>query len=253
MARISLVPLGTVLEEIERIQNTLYTDRLREYIQQYRDCKEFDVGIYPFVIRSPLFLHGKKLDTDINTLAKLYARRFGVDVDSQDIMVVILSLCVRLELSFLELAMNEEERLIRARNLHSDDLTPNRIWNIEQNRPILVAKDLAYLGIPIKTTMSILLARGVFKCLAVQRDLIRLKNVWKSRITDTLGKIRIAKENRDNVEHAYLKGYLKAYEESRRAIRALCRSDRWQAPDNDKYAMRFLKELENDNSRADPM
>lgn len=35
---------------------------------------------------------------------------------------------------------------------YSNQLTPNLIWNIEQNKPSLVARDMAQYGIPVDTT-----------------------------------------------------------------------------------------------------
>ena len=103
---------------------------------------------------------------------------------------------------------------------YQTDLTPKGINNIEQNKPCLIASDLAALGIPRDTTYSILLGRGVFKWLAVRRDLIRLKNLWRSHITIIIATIKAAKEEGDEYHHAYLKGYLKAYEQCRAEVRA---------------------------------
>ena len=114
------------------------------------------------------------------------------------------------------------------------------IWCIRQNKPSYVAKDLAIFGVPEKITHRILLARGVYKWFSVRRQLIKLKDVWKSRI-------RVAHEEiRNTKNRSYLKGYLKAYEEARKEVRVLCHSERWQAPDFDRDAQRFLKELENE-------
>ena len=126
---------------------------------------------------------------------------------------------------------------------YETDLTPKGINNIEQNKPCLIASDLAALGISRDTTYSILLGRGVFKWLAVRRDLIRLKNLWRSHITIIIETIRAAKKDGDEYHHAYLKGYLKAYEECRAEIRTMCHSDRWRCPDNDAHAQDFLDRL----------
>ena len=122
-------------------------------------------------------------------------------------------------------------------------LTPELIWNIEQNKPSLVAKDLQAFGVPSKITHSILLARGVYKWLSVRRQLIKLKNVWKTRISETLAKLKEAKRERNGYEVGYLRGYLKAYEECRAEVRTLCHSKRWQAPDFDRQAQAHLRSL----------
>jgi len=115
-------------------------------------------------------------------------------------------------------------------------LTPNGIWNIRQNKPVLIARDLERFGVPRDTTFRILLGRGVFKWLAVRRDLIRLKNVWKARCTWAYGAQREQKTE-------WRKGYIAAYEEARREVRALCHSERFRAPDFDREANEFLREL----------
>jgi hypothetical protein len=119
------------------------------------------------------------------------------------------------------------------------------IWNSAQNKPSLIAKDLLKYGIPKDITHYILLNRGVYKWLAVRRHLIKLKNTWKSIITQTINNIHQTKKTNDIYKLGYYRGYLKAYEECRKEIRVLCHSDRWQAPDFDKEANQYLKNLEN--------
>lgn len=128
-------------------------------------------------------------------------------------------------------------------NLQYDGLlTPKGIWNIEQNKPSLVVRDLAPYA-PPEVVHRVLLARGIYKWLSVRRDLIRLKNVWKDRINNTLSNLRVAKSVHNDYEVGYLRGYLKAYEECRGEIRDLCHSDRWRAPDFDRGANQFLATL----------
>lgn len=122
-------------------------------------------------------------------------------------------------------------------------LTPELIWNIEQNKPSLVAEDLEEFGVPAHITHSVLLARGVYKWLSVRRQIIKLKNVWKARIVETLAKLKEAKRSHNDYEVGYLRGYLKAYEECRSEVRALCHSERWQAPDFDRKAQAHLRGL----------
>lgn len=134
---------------------------------------------------------------------------------------------------------------------YSDMLTPNLIWNIEQNKPTLVAKDLSQLGIPEDITYSILLGRGIFKWLAVRRQLIKLKNEWKSRITVAHNKVVELKHTSNTHDLGYYRGYLKALEECRGEVRGLCHSPRWQAPDYDKEANRYLQQMENNHVEVD--
>ena len=112
----------------------------------------------------------------------------------------------------------------------------NNLWQYKQNRPILIARDLEKYGVPKEVTMEILLKRGVFKWLAVRRQLIKLKNKWKEEIREL---------NRKKTERE--KGYLEALIKCREEIRKLCHSERFQAPDNDRHAIRFIKELQNEN------
>jgi len=106
----------------------------------------------------------------------------------------------------------------------------NNLWQYRQNRPILIARDLEQYGVPKEVTMEILLKRGVFKWLAVRRQLIKLKNKWKEEIREL---------NRKKTERE--KGYLEALIKCREEIRRLCHSERLQAPDNDRHAIRFIE------------
>jgi len=124
-------------------------------------------------------------------------------------------------------------------------LTPRLIWNIKQNKPSFIAKDLQTFGIPSDITHNILLARGVYKWFSVRRQLIKLKNVWKIHITKILAKLRKAKQEHNNYKIGYLRGYLKAYEECRKEVRNLCHSERWQAPDFDHEAQAHIQNLNN--------
>jgi len=108
-----------------------------------------------------------------------------------------------------------------------------------------IARDLKRLfGIPIAATFSVLLSRGVFKWLAVRRDLIEAKLRWKDKVRETIGAIREAKKDPSHQRLWYLRGYLKAVEECRAEVRAMCHSERWRAPDFDYHAWRFLRRLE---------
>jgi hypothetical protein len=122
-------------------------------------------------------------------------------------------------------------------------LNRKNIWCYAQNKPTLIAKDFEELGIPRDTTYRILLQRGVFKWLAVRRDLIRLKDKWREEVTETIAQIRICKEKNDRDRLHYLRGYLKALEAHRAQVRRLAHSDRWQAPDFDSGARDFLERM----------
>jgi hypothetical protein len=115
-------------------------------------------------------------------------------------------------------------------------LDPQMIWNLEQNKPSLIVDDLEQFGVPRNVSYAILLARGVFKWLAVRRDLIKLKNVWRDRLTETYR----AQENK-NTE--WRKGYIAAMQECRAEVRALCHSERFRAPDFDRKANEYLRHL----------
>jgi len=129
------------------------------------------------------------------------------------------------------------------------------IWTYRQNRPSLIAKDLEELyGIDRHESFLILMARGVFKWFSVRMDIIRLKNKMKRSVR---------KAQEDIVDYKYIlrhlpkdflserssiakrlyhtKGYLKAKEEDRAAIRKLCHSERWQCPPRDIEIMGELK------------
>ena len=127
-------------------------------------------------------------------------------------------------------------------------LDKKNIWNIKQNKPSLIAGDLLLFGVPKEITHKVLLARGVYKWLAVRRKLIVLKNIWKSRITSTIEQLKVAKTKENNAfEVGYLRGYLKAHEECRKEVRELCHSERWQAPDFDRDSNNFLVEMESNH------
>jgi len=123
------------------------------------------------------------------------------------------------------------------------------LWQEKQNRPSLVVQDLCQYGIPEEAIYDSLLRRGIFKWLAVRRKLIKLKDKWRKEITWTIENIRLAKKLRSREALYWHRGYLKALEDCRKAIRELCYSDRWQAPDNDKKAQKFLEKIEKEEMK----
>lgn len=123
---------------------------------------------------------------------------------------------------------------------YHNQITPNLIWNVEQNKPSLIADDLAIFGISREITHEILLARGVYKWLSVRRQLIKIKNVWREKLTASYTNRR----GMSAIDRAYQKGYARAIEECRSDVRAMCHSARWQAPDFDREANKYLSVFE---------
>ena len=115
------------------------------------------------------------------------------------------------------------------------------LCNERQNRPVLVARDLAAWGVPEAAVMEVLLRRGVFKWLAVRRHLIRLKHQWKAELAYLNKSLALSKGYRDlrhlrgrwRLEHRMLQ---RCYGQ----VQQLCKGPRAQAPDNDRQAVRFL-------------
>jgi len=112
--------------------------------------------------------------------------------------------------------------------------TQKNIWNFAQNKPTLIVKDITekYPNVDPDFIYEVLLKRGVFKWLAVRRDLIRLKDVWKKQVTDL---------NRKKTKEE--KGFYKALIACRKQVRDLCHSERFRAPDFDRYANKFLLDI----------
>lgn len=110
------------------------------------------------------------------------------------------------------------------------------IWAFKQNKPSLIVKDITdkYPNVPPDFIYSVLLKRGVFKWLAVRRDLIRLKDEWRYIVRELCEKKKTHKEV----------GYLNAIVQCRKQVRDLCHSDRWRAPDYDRGANEYLKGIE---------
>lgn len=121
-------------------------------------------------------------------------------------------------------------------------VSKSTIDHYRQNKPHYIADDMEQLfGVPKDATYKILLSRGVFKWLSVRRDLIKLKDEWKREITDVLEALHACKGNM-SLQHRtwFLRGFLDARQKDRKALRALCHSSRFQAPDNDPEARRWL-------------
>jgi hypothetical protein len=118
-------------------------------------------------------------------------------------------------------------------------LNSKNIWQFEQNKPTLVVKDLESYAPPDVVYRS-LLTRGVFKWLSARRKIIKLKNIWKSKISDS---IEQQKKTTNPGEKMYLRGYRKALEDCRKEVRRICHGPRWEAPDFDTTAQKYLDRL----------
>jgi len=119
--------------------------------------------------------------------------------------------------------------------------TKENIWQFKQNKPSLIVEDLKEY-VPEELVYNILLKRGVFKWFSARRKLIKLKNVWRDKVTFA---IKAQKESTSAQEKAYWKGYRRGIEECRADLRAVCHGPRFEAPDNDKKAQKYLELLDN--------
>lgn len=113
-------------------------------------------------------------------------------------------------------------------------VTSKNIWNFAQNKPTLIVEDIVrkYPNVDPNFVYEVLLKRGIFKWLAVRRDLIKLKNEWKNEITK-LNRKKTLKE----------KGYYHALLKCRAQVRKLCHSERFRCPDFDSRGNQYLESL----------
>ncbi len=132
----------------------------------------------------------------------------------------------------------------------STKLTPRNIWLERQNKPSYIAKDLSSF-IPIGIIYEVLLKRGVFKWFSVRRNLIKLKDIWKIRIRESLAAQQKAKVEKKWAQFFYLRGYRAGVNECRQEVRGLCHSQRWQCPDFDTEAKSWLDNYESLPERDD--
>lgn len=123
------------------------------------------------------------------------------------------------------------------------EVHPSNIWTYRQNKPTLVVRDLARYGVPAPVVYAVLMARGVFKWLAVRRDLIKLKKLWRSEITTAHARLLTAKRDRDRDAIHRLRGEIAVMVRYRQQVRALCHSARWRAPDFDGGAWNWMQEI----------
>lgn len=126
---------------------------------------------------------------------------------------------------------------------NSLDVAHRNIDQYKQNSVYLIARDFEeHFNIPQQEAFKILMARGVFKWFAVRRNLIKLKDSWKERVTLIIKIIKASKKLRDFRSLYYYRGYLKGYEDARKEVRALCHSSRWQASDKDEKSLLYMEE-----------
>jgi hypothetical protein len=98
------------------------------------------------------------------------------------------------------------------------------IWNESQNKPTLIVRDLQAYA-PANVIYESLLRRGVFKWLSARRKLIKLKNIWRERITQSLQ----TQKNSTGPDVNYWRGYRRGIEECRKEVRIICHGERWEA------------------------
>ena len=123
-------------------------------------------------------------------------------------------------------------------------MNKRNIWKYAQNKPTQIVRDLQrYLKetAPKDIVYITLLKRGVFKWLAVRRQLIKLKNSWKDRVRMSIEYQKEARADKDWAAFYEERGFRRGVEQCRKEVRKLCHSDRWQAPDHDRLAKHFLK------------
>ena len=128
-------------------------------------------------------------------------------------------------------------------------VTPTNIPAYPQNRVELIVNDIAKLGVEPIAVQRVLMARGVNKWLEARRAIIGLKHSLKGRVTETIDYIVATKRQKARPgEHGttrreclnrlyFARGYLKAIEEIRARLRAICRMHRWQLPYPDPLTM----------------
>lgn len=100
-------------------------------------------------------------------------------------------------------------------------------YNMRQNHPELVVRDLVEWGVPESEAREILKQRGINKWLCVRRLLIQLKERWKGQVTKCQEMLTKGSPKRvPFCNRQWVRGYLAATEAHRAQVRALCHSDR---------------------------
>ena len=120
------------------------------------------------------------------------------------------------------------------------------IWNCAQNKPSLVVDDLSMIA-DADTIYETLLRRGIFKWLAVRRDLIRFKDSIKAELRTSYPKLGELKKS--DKDYWILRGRVGALEEVRANIRLMTHSERWRVPDNDSRAQTWFSKRTLDNHK----
>ena len=114
------------------------------------------------------------------------------------------------------------------------------INNFKQNKIKYLVKDFAEHGVPEEVTKEILLKRGINKWLANRTAIIKLKDEIKKEIKNTLAFMKVLEHaeicfckltGKKNEIYRKQLGRLQALEETRKEIRKICHSSRWQFPE----------------------
>lgn len=79
---------------------------------------------------------------------------------------------------------------------------------------------------PYDRAMEMLLRHGVFKWFTARRKLIALKDAWRAEL-------RSIQRSGDSCR-------IRTLVECREALRCVCQTSRWVAPDHDRAAQRWL-------------
>lgn len=129
--------------------------------------------------------------------------------------------------------------------INSTEVRPDNIWNFKQNKVSLMVDLIKnrYPEVETDFLYEVALKTGIFKWLAVRRQLIKLKN--ELREFDTEYCLRKKRKLHKTVERMIEdRGKHKMLIFIKEAIRKLCHSDRWQCPDHDSRANEWLKNKE---------
>ena len=114
------------------------------------------------------------------------------------------------------------------------------INNIRQNKIKYLVKDFAECGVSEEVTREILLKRGINKWLANRMAIIHLKDELKEEIKSCLAFMKVLKNTeicfcknigKQNEIYREQLGRLQAFEKTRKEIRKICHSSRWQFPE----------------------
>lgn|SRR5574341_310052 len=131
----------------------------------------------------------------------------------------------------------------------------NDVVDLFHNMMVPQDEEFVFDDVIAQGVNEILLRRGVYKWLAVRRDLIRYKHTLKdlenvmlehTHLIKAMG-TALGKEARHNSDYLKLrsegKGILKTMQRIRKDLRAMTHSDRLRAPDNDRMAQDYVNKV----------